>query len=255
LNITAEGIPEDINIVPADKPALEERKITLDEALRTAMANRPDLQGTRLGIKNQEMNVIFAKNQLLPNLSLSASYWSPGLSGTQFIYDQDRPFDPPTGSVEYGASDAWKDTFGFAYENWSAGITLDIPLNSIFSRANFAQAKVNLERSLLQLKDTEQQIFLEVKSAVRAVQTNYERVQAYMAARELAERTLEAEEEKFKVGISTPYFVLQYQTELTTAQTNELAAIIDYNLSLARLQRAMGVNLTEKDIKFTDFRD
>ena len=255
LNITAEGIPEDINIVPADKPALEERKITLDEALRTALANRPDLQGTRLGIKNQEMNVSFAKNQLLPGLNFSASYWSPGLSGTQFIYDPDRPFDPPTGSVAYGASDAWKDTFGFAYENWSAGITLDIPLNSIFSRANYAQAKVNLEQSLLRLKDTEQQIFLEVKSAVRAVQTNYERVQAYKAARDLAERTLEAEEEKFKVGISTPYFVLQYQTELTTAQTNELAAIIDYNLSLARLQRAMGVNLAEKNIKFTDFRD
>ena len=255
LNITAEGIPEDINIVPADKPALEERRITLDEALRTAMANRPDLQGTRLGIKNQEMNLSFAKNQLLPNLSFSASYWSPGLSGTYYIYDQAHPFDPPIGIVEHGSSEAWKDTFNFKYENWSAGITLDIPLNSVFSRANYAQAKVNLEQSQLRLKDAEQQIFLEVKSAVRAVQTNFERVQAYKAARELAERTLEAEEEKFKVGISTPYFVLQYQTELTTAQTNELGAVIDYNLSLARLQRAMGVNLREKNIKFPGFRD
>jgi outer membrane protein TolC len=255
LNITAEGIPEDVNIIPADKPALEERRITLDEALRIAMTNRPDLQGTRLGIKNQEMNVSFAKNQLLPNLSFSASYWSPGLSGTQYFYDQRDPFGDPIEVVEHGSSEAWKDTFNFKYENWSAGITLDIPLNSVFSRANYAQAKVNLEQSLLRLKDTEQQIFLEVKSAVRAVQTNYERVQAYKAARELAERTLEAEEEKFKVGISTPYFVLQYQTELTTAQTNELGAVIDYNLSLARLQRAMGVNLREKNIKFTDFRD
>lgn len=255
LNITAEGIPEDVNIVPADKPALEERKVTLDEALRTAMANRPDLKGTRLGIKNQEMNLRFAKNQLLPNLSFSASYWSPGLSGTQYLYDPNNPFGAPIGVVEHGASDAWKDTFNFKYENWSAGLTLDIPLNSVFSRASYAQAKVNLEQSQLRLKDAEQQIFLEVKSAVRAVQTNYERVQAYKAARELAERTLEAEEEKFKVGISTPYFVLQYQTELTTAQTNELAAIIDYNLSLARLRRAMGVNLTEKNIKFTSFRD
>ncbi len=253
LNLTAEGIPEDMNITPADKPALEERKITLDEALRTALANRPDLEGTRLGIKNQEMNLSFAKNQLLPNLSFSASYWSPGLSGTELIYGD--PWSPPIAIIPHGAGDAWKDTFNFKYENWSAGLTLDIPLNSVFSRANYAQARVNLEQSLLRLKDAEQQIYLEVKSAVRAVQTNYERVQAYKAARELAERTLEAEEEKFKVGISTPYFVLQYQTELTTAQTNELAAIIDYNLSLARLQRAMGVNLTEKNIKFTDFQD
>ncbi len=253
LNLASEGIPEDIQIIPADKPNLEERRITLDEALREAMENRPDLQGTRLGIKNQEMNVSYAKNQQLPSLNFSASYWSPGLSGTQLIYDPLFPFGDPIGSIDYGATDAWKDTFGFEYKNWSAGITLDIPLNSIFSRASYAQAKVNLEQSLLRLKDTEQQIFLEVKSAVRAVQTNYERVQAYKAARELAERTLEAEEEKFRVGISTPYFVLQYQTELTTAQTNEVAAIIDYNLSLARLQRAMGINLREKSIKITDF--
>ncbi len=253
LNLASEGIPEDIQIIPADKPNLEERRITLDEALREAMENRPDLQGTRLGIKNQEMNVSYAKNQQLPSLNFSASYWSPGLSGTQLIYDPLFPFGDPIGSVEYGAADAWKDTFGFEYKNWSAGITLDIPLNTILSRASYAQAKVNLEQSLLRLRDTEQQIFLEVKSAVRAVQTNYERVQAYKAARELAEKTLEAEEEKFRVGISTPYFVLQYQTELTTAQTNELSAIIDYNLSLARLQRAMGINLREKSIKFADF--
>jgi outer membrane protein TolC len=254
LNLASEGIPEDIQIIPADKPYLEEKITTLDAALRTAMDNRPDLQGTRLGIKNQEMNLSYAKNQMLPNLSFSASYWSPGLSGTQLIYDPNHPFEDPIGSSEYGSSDAWKDTLGFEYKNWSAGITLDIPLNSIFSRANYNQAKVNLDQSLLRLKDAEQQIFLEVKSAVRAVQTNYERVQAYKAARELAERTLEAEEEKFRVGISTPYFVLQYQTELTTAQTNELGAIIDYNLSLARLERAMGVNLKEKNIKFTDFQ-
>ncbi len=255
LNLASEGIPEDIQILPADKPDLEEKRITLDQALREAMENRPDLQGTRLGIKNQEMNVSYAKNQLLPNLNFSASYWSPGISGTQRVYDPRDPFGDPIEIHEYGATDAWKDTLGFEYKNWSAGLTLDIPLNSILSRANLAQAKVNLEQSLLRLKDTEQQIFLEVKSAVRAVQTNYERVQAYKAARELAERTLEAEEEKFRVGISTPYFVLQYQTELTTAQTNELSAIIDYNLSLARLQGAMGINLREKNIKFTDFQD
>jgi outer membrane protein TolC len=83
------------------------------------------------------------------------------------------------------------------------------------------------------------------------MQTDYKRVQAYKVARELAEKTLEAEEEKLKVGITTPFFVLQYQTDLATAQTNELKAMIDYNLSLARLNRAMGVSLKLKNIKFS----
>ena len=59
--------------------------------------------------------------------------------------------------------------------------------------------------------------------------------------------------EKLKVGISTPYFVLQYQTELTTAQTNELQAIIQYNVSLATLDRALGTSLEKKNIRFTDY--
>jgi outer membrane protein TolC len=104
---------------------------------------------------------------------------------------------------------------------------------------------------MLKIKDQEQQLFLEIKNAVRAVQTDYKRVQAYKVARELAAKTLEAEEEKLKVGITTPFFVLQYQTDLATAQTNELKAMIDYNLSLARLNRAMGTSLKEKDIRFS----
>ncbi|MBA7688501.1 hypothetical protein ES703_96984 [subsurface metagenome] len=146
------------------------------------------------------------------------------------------------------------DAFNFVYDNWSVALTLDIPLNNILSKANYAQTKVNMEQSLLMLKDQEQQIFLEIKSAVRAVQTNYERVQAYEVAMDLAEETLIAEEEKFKVGISTPYFVLQYQTELTTAQTNLLIAKYDYVLSLASLERSLGTSLEKRNIKYSDFQ-
>jgi outer membrane protein TolC len=253
LNLAAEGIEEDLKIIPADTPDFTKHEVTFEEALRTAIENRPDLNGTRIDLKNREINLNYAKNQLLPALNLTASYWSPGISGTQIIYDPLNPFADPIDRIEYGAGDALKDAFGFTYKNWSVGFTLDIPLDSVFSRANYAQAKVNMQQTLLRLQDQEQQIYLEVKSAVRAVQNNYERVQAYKVARELAEETLQAEEEKFKVGISTPYFVLQYQTELTTAQTNELRAIVDYNLSLATLERTLGTSLEKKNIRFSEF--
>jgi outer membrane protein TolC len=102
------------------------------------------------------------------------------------------------------------------------------------------------------LKQQEQNIYLEIKRAVRAVETNYQRVEAYKVARELRQQQLEAEEEKLKVGLTTPYFVLQYQRDLANAQTTELQAIIDYNLSLADLSRAMGISLEEKNISMVD---
>jgi outer membrane protein TolC len=203
-------------------------------------------------LKNKELNLSYTRNQLLPNLSLNASYWSPGITGDQILYLDDNAFSGVIiGTIPGNPSDALKDAFNFRYNNWSAAITLDIPLNTFLSRADYAQARVDLDQTMLKLKNQEQQIFLEIKSAVRAVETDYKRVQAYKVARELAEKTLEAEEEKLKVGITTPFFVLQYQTDLATAQTNELKAMIDYNLSLARLNRAMGVSLKVKNIKFS----
>ena len=186
LNLAAEGIEEDLKIIPMDTPDFTKHEVTFEEALHTAMENRPDLNGTRIDLKNREINLKYAKNQLLPALNLTASYWSPGISGTQIIYDPSNPFAPPIGTVEHGASDALRDAFGFTYENWTVGFTLDIPLDTVFSRANYAQAKVNMQQSQLMLQNQEQQIYLEVKSAVRAVQNNYERVQAYKVARELA---------------------------------------------------------------------
>jgi outer membrane protein TolC len=251
LNLDAEEAEERIKIIAVDKPAYKKKDVTLAEALSTALENRPDLQETRIDLKNKEINVSYFRNQLLPGLNFTASYWSPGISGTQVLYDPSNPFGDPTGTIAGGPTEALRDAFNFKYKNWSVGITLDIPFNTFISRADYAQARVDLERSLLALKSQEQQIFLEIKSAVRAVQTDYKRVQAYKIARELAEKTLEAEEEKLKVGISTPYFVLQYQTDLVTVQTNEIKAIIDYNLSLARLNRALGISLKEKNIRFS----
>jgi len=251
LNLVVEKEGADLaNIIPIDKPTYEKKEVNLDEALVIAMENRPDLQATRIGLKNNEINLSYSKNQLLPDLSLQASFWSPGISGDQVLFEDPTDRFLPTGTIEGSPSAATKDAFGFRYDNWSVGLTLSIPLNTVLSRASYAQARVNLDQALLRLKNQEQQIFLEIKNVVRAVQTDYKRVQAYKVARELAERQLEAEEEKLRVGISTNYFVLQYQTDLTTAHTNELKAIIDYNLSLASLSRAMGVSLKDKNISF-----
>lgn len=254
INLTSENKQADlVEIIPTDTPTYEKKEVKLDEILLLAMENRPDLNATRIDLKNKETNLSYSKNQLLPDLSLQASYWSPGITGDQILYeDNDALQGKVIGTAPGSPTDALKDAINFRYKNWSIGLTLSIPLNSVFSRAAYAQARVNMEQSMLRLKNQEQQLFLEIKNAVRAVQTNYKRVQSYKVARELAEKKLEAEEEKLRVGLSTNYFVLQYQRDLANAQTQELKAIIDYNLSLARLDRAAGVSLKNKNIKISE---
>lgn len=255
INLAAEEKGVEADIIPVDKPAFAKKEVNLEDALLTALENRPDLQASRIDVQNKEINLSYARNQLLPDLSLRASYWSPGISGTKIIYDPLDPFGPPIMTIPGGSTAALRDAFDFKYKNWFVGLTLSIPLNSFLSRAEYAQARVNLEQSMFRLKNQEQQIFLEIKNAVRGVQTDYKRVHAYKVARELAEKKLEAEEKKLKVGLTTNYVVLQYQRDLAVARSAELQAIIDYNLSLARLDKALGTTLKNKNIRFSEISE
>lgn len=251
INLAAEENEVELaKVIPKDKPAYLKREITLDEALRIAMEKRPDLDQTRIELKNNELDISYAKNQLLPDLRFEASYWSPGVSGTQIVYPPGIPFGDPIATIPGKSSDALKDAFNFKYKNWTVGFTLSIPLNTIISRAAYAQASVEKEQTTLQLKNQEQQAYLEIKNTLRDLETNYKRVQARKIARELSEKKLEAEEEKLKVGLSTNYYVLQYQSDLANALATELKAIIDYNLSLALLDKVLGTTLEKKNISY-----
>jgi len=250
INLSTEAGISPAKIVPSDKPEFKKREISLDEALNRATNNRPDLIMARIGIKTTELNVSVAKNQMLPELNLHASYWSPGISGDRILYQDNNPFTGIIVGKEKGsASDSLRDAFKILYNNWSVGLTLSIPLSNLLTRAEYAQARVELEKSLLEFKDLEQRVFLEVRNAVRDIETNSKRVQAYRLARELAEKRLEAEEKKLGVGLTTNYFVLQYQEGLANAQSMEIKAIVDFNLSWGKLDRTMGTTLKNRNIK------
>lgn len=254
LNLIEEDPDIDsVRINPTDSPDFEFREVDLQKAIGTALQNRADLAVTKISIDTRQLNLSYARNQMLPDLSLQASYWSPGVSGDQILYQNNNPLSGViVGVIPGGVSGAFKDTVGFKYQNWNVSLSLNIPLSNFLSKATYSQAKVNLEQTLLQLKNQEQQAILEVKNAVRTMQSDFQQVEAYRAARELAERKMVAEEEKLKVGLTTNYLVLLNQREYRNAQVMELRSIIDYNLSQARLNRALGVTLDAKNIKVSD---
>ncbi len=236
-------------LVPTEAPKAEPFRMSFEEAMGLAEMNRPDLESSRIQIRSRNLDLSYAKNQLLPGLSLEASYWSPGISGTQLLYQDDNPLTGVViGEVPGGASLALKDAFNFKYVNWSVGMTIDIPLASAVSRAQYYQAKIEAERAVILLEDREQEVVVEIQALLRACETDAKKAQAYKIARELAEESLRAEEKKLRAGLSTNYTVLQFQRDLATAKSNELRALVDYNLSLAGISRATGASLRDRDI-------
>ena len=254
MNIVAED-PNAMamRVVPTDSPSVAKPEVSLDEAMGAALASRPDLQAAKIGLSSKQLNLTYARNQLFPDLRLQAQYWSPGISGNQILYEGGNALTGMViGIVPGGGSQALKDALDFKYKNWSVGLTLTFPMNMIFSREAYVLAKLELDQGLLRMKNQEQQVFLEIRTAVRSVETNYQRIQAYRAARENAQKKLEAEEEKLKVGLSTNYFVLQYQRDLANAMISELKSTVDYNISMAALYRAQGKGMDQEHVSLGD---
>jgi outer membrane protein TolC len=252
MNLSAEEEKGFAAILPTDKPASEERPVDFDQAIAVALEKRTDLRISRINLKTDELNFSYARNQLLPNLSLTAGYQSPGLSGTQILYDGNPLFGTVVGTIPGGFSEAYKDTFAFKYPNWNISLTLDIPLSNVLSKASYAQSKLALDQAKLEMENSEKTAVLEIRNAIRQLQTSFKQIQASRVSRDLAEKKLAAEEEKLRVGLSTNYVVLQYQRDLTSARVAELNAIISYNVAQASLERSIGTLLDKRNIKVAD---
>jgi outer membrane protein TolC len=253
INLGAENGGSGIMIRPGDDPHREERAVDTQEILHQALANRPDYLNTGITMASKNLELGYAKNQLLPALNLNFQYWSPGLSGTQIVYRDNNPLTGEVIGIIPGAvADAFKNALEFNYKNWAAYLSLDIPLNTIFSRGAYSAARMERREAQLRRLDMERQIGLEVSTVARSVASSFQRIQATRSARELAEKKLAAEEKRQAAGLSTSYMVLQYQRDFTLAVSTELRALCDYNLALARLEKIAGTSLQAKHIEFSE---
>jgi len=81
INLSDDEMKLSLPIKPVDAPKFEERQVNVEEALLMAMQNRPELKSLKVDLRTQDLNVGYTKNQLLPRLDLTASYYSPGISG------------------------------------------------------------------------------------------------------------------------------------------------------------------------------
>ncbi len=223
LNPAEEDLRQDLRLAPIDAPATALEPLSLQEAIDIAMERRPEILQAGKNIDTSEINVKFAKNQLLPTLSLQGTMGLAGL-GTDY-------------------NDSVKRNFGGDYYNYGAGLVLSYPLGNRSAYSTYNKRQLEARNAQATLQSIRQQVIVGVREAVRRVQTDFKRIETTRSARIMAEKQLQAEQERLKVGLSTTRFVLDFQRDLATAQGNELRAIIDYNKSLSNLARNKATTL------------
>jgi outer membrane protein len=254
LNQPADSPLSARSLRPSDKPAVEKKAILFEDALKAALEQRPEMVQSQKELENNADLISYNKNQLLPELNLTFNLWSPGQSGVKYLYDNGNAFTGTIiGQVTGSRMDALKEALKMTYKNWSVNVSLSVPLASLFSRANLAKAKLAQDQIKLQMEKQKQTIAYEVTGAIQNLRNAERKIASSTAARELQEKRLAAEMQKYQLGLGSIEWLLSYQRQLVTARMTEIRAQIDYKLAVAALERVMGTSLKSKGLKFREY--
>ena len=151
-----------------------------------------------------------------------------------------------------GIGTAYDTLFTKGYKNWFAGFNIQIPLRSRSLEGQLGQLKVQKSQLLMNRKNQEQKIAVQIRNAIDDLESNKQKVEATGVARQLAEAQLDAETKRFKVGMSQNFLLLQRQNELSVARGAELQALVAYKKSVITLQQDMYTLLESSDFEIAE---
>ena len=203
----------------------------LPESWRLGLNLRPELQQLKYALESQNINLRFLKNQIWPALDLTGSYGHDSLNNS------------------YGSTieDLRKNDFN----SYSYGLRLSIPLGNISARNNYKAGVARKDQLLLQYKQLEQAIMVEIDNAIKLLYSQFQQVEATRQARLFAQDALAAEQKKYENGKSTSFLVLQFQRDLIQRRFEELSALAEYNKALSGLSTSEGATLQRFNLDLT----
>ena len=257
------------SVTPIDPVDLSAPSTTLTEALEAALQNRPELE---LNTVQKDINKIdqrYYRELKKPQIDLVASYTSAGIGGSQnpdFRSPFSRICDPNDlvcqGQVLQqqvatqnllqsigGSGSTIADVFANKYPTFRVGVQFNLPLfGDKTAKAQLGRSLVEGERLDTQREQVEQTIQVDVRNALQTLRTAEARLRAAAIARENSAKQYESEQRKLDAGQSDIYKVLERQTALTTARSNELRAQTELNKAISDLQRATGNSLKANNV-------
>ena len=188
-----------------------------------AKQNQPNFLSTQLAVEQAKLDLKVAKDGARPSLSVGGAV---GMSGRR----------SNTGAAIGDALD--RDN-----NSWQFDLSLSYPWGQVGDKARYRQSLATLNQQEARLRQLEQDIELQVRTAIRAIETNFESAKIASQARILSDRQYELEKARFDNGLSTSYRVLQAQNDLENARMAELLANVSLRNSISTLRQIEGSSL------------
>lgn len=244
----------DAHIIPTDQidiPAVEAVQ-PLQDLMAQALTSRPEVAGSRINVTNSTINLKGSRSQLLPTVQAFATSNSNALVGIDntLAIPGNSTFIRKPGDAYFtgGYGTLLGQLLGRNFPDYSVGVQLNIPLRNRAAQADYVLDQLTLRQSEVALKKQESQIRVDVQNAVIGLQQSRAVLQASQKARHLQELTLDAEQKKLDMGVSTIYNVILIQRDLINAQSAEVTAKSNYSKARVEMERATGQSLLNHNV-------
>jgi OMF family outer membrane factor len=205
------SLPQSVAISAADQVKLAGLwNNSLEESIVKAFGSRPELQQNLIQRNISEQQRRQALSVLGPQISLVANY---------------------------DLLDQFNDQIGVT-DGYAVGLRATMTLfDGGAAKAQASQAKTNVAIAETQFAQQRNQIRFEVEQAYSNLKSSLDNVQTANAALDQAKEALRLARLRFQAGVGTQTDVIAAESDLTRSEGNRVRAILDYNRSLANLQR------------------
>jgi outer membrane protein len=245
-------------VIPTDRVALDrlpEEDMAVEELVKQAYANNPQIEQAVLNMKNNEITIKAEKNGLLPVVDAYAFYGASALGGRQspdaLDFTTGKNYPPNTfPTINY--STAFGNLFNNSAPDKGVGVNMTITLRNRTAQADQARSQMEYRQSQMRLQQLYTQIRIQVINQQYALTNDRAQVQASQAARDFAAQSLEAEQKKYKLGASTTALVLQQGRNLAIAENTLISATAAYARDRAQLEQLLSNTLDKYGISIQD---
>ena len=256
----ADVVPTSTMELPQQEPVTP-----IQDLITDALRHRAELVESQIDLQSRDINNKAVRNTLLPTLQAFAYYGGSGVGGdvnglvpncsatTSSLCFNPTSAPPPfqkSTSVGYGGT--LNQLVNSTSPDKGLGLSLTIPLRNRLAQSNQVRAELEYRQAQVRELQLENQVRVEVRNAQFDVRQNRVSVQAAQSAVDLARQTLDADQQKLKVGLTTQTAILQDAATLTTGESNLVSAKAAYEKSAIELDRATGLLLDHAGIDVAD---
>ena len=238
----------DVHIVPLDTieiPAQDDTR-NIADLVGVAMKNRVELDQARINLDSNHLNLAGVRSSLKPSLQAFAELTNNGLAGNA---------SGPIAGASYldgGYGLLLEDIFRRNFPNYSAGISLKIPLRNRAAQSDYVTSQLEIRQNELSLQKQVNQVRVDVQNAVIGLQQARARYVAAKEARVLSQETFEGDKKKYDLGATTSYQVVQDQRDLASAQSSEVQAMANYTHARIQFDQALGTTMDVNNVSVAE---